>query len=436
MSESVQLNHLSGLYGGFEGHRVAGDREIVVGVTTALVSLDANVLLGLYRYPDDFSSALMDALEEVSERVFVSHQAITEFWRNRTSALADRARAKAEIEKRLGSCHRSVTDALEAWAKQTGLDDEDLEQARLLVERQFEVLGKLVTDNHLDDVEVYPSPSMDPVVQRLEALLDGRVGRPLEAEAFTAAVEEGKRRHRAEEPPGYREKAAEKEHLSEGVAGDYLVWVQSVAEAKRRELDLVIVTADEKEDWYWRFRDSLIGPRPELAKEFWDQTERMLILLTPVEFMRRYRSSGGSVPESALRVGGERETPEGGVEEPRDTAMDSWTAPAVQQLLFKLDGQAPVQAAAIRMAADNGGIISRDDIYRLGDYSPKRMLRGFTRPVRRISRLLQETGDLGLDAPEMLRPRYDFGVQANAFEIPPEVVDILCDPETQRSTRN
>jgi predicted nucleic acid-binding protein len=434
MSGGKQLDHLNGLYGGFEGHRVAGDREIVAGVTTALVSLDANVLLDLYRYPDDFSNALMDALEDISDRVFVSHQAITEFWRNRTSALADRARAKADVEKRLGSCHRSVTDALEAWAKQTAIDDEDLEQARLLVGRQFEVLGKLVTDNHRDDVEVYPSPSMDPVVQRLEALLDGKVGKPLTVEAFDAAVEEGRRRHRAEKPPGYKEKAADKEHLREGVSGDYLVWVQSVAEAKFRNLDLMIVTADEKEDWYWRFRDALIGPRPELAKEFWDETERTLIILTPIEFMRRYRCSGGPVPDSALRAAERNEALEGAVEELGNTALDTWTAPAVHQLLAKLDGQAPVQAAAIRAAAHNGGVVSREEIYHLGEYSPKRMLRGFTRPVRRISRLLQETGDLGLDVSEMLRPRYDFGVQANAFEIPPEVVEILVLREAPRDS--
>ncbi len=320
----------------------------------------------------------------------------------------------------------SVQVAIEVWAKQTAIDGPDLEHTSQLVARQFEVLRNVVVDNHRDDVEIYPSPGMDPIVQALEGLLEGRVGGPLPQKEHDSAVAEGKRRHSAEEPPGYKEKESEKAHLVEGIAGDYLVWVQSMAEAQHRGLDLMLVTGDEKEDWYWRFRDALIGPRPELSKEFWTLTKRRLFLLTPIDFMRRYRESGGDVSESAL-IEAEQQIPSAETAERVDDESEgaTWTPSAVQQLLSTLDAQAPVQAAVIRAAAASGGIVSRDEVFRLGGYGPKRMLRGFTRPVRRFSRLLQETGELDLRAPELLSPRYDHGVQANAFEIPSAVVEIL-----------
>ena len=315
--------------------------------------------------------------------------------------------------------------AIVTWAKKTAIDDTDLTQTKITVERQFEVLGKVVTDNHRDDAETYPSPGMDPIVQALEGVVEGRVGGKLSQDDFDAAVAEGKRRHANEEPPGYKEKEAEKQHLPEGVAGDYLVWVQSIAESRRRGLDLLIVTSDEKEDWYWRAKETVIGPRPELAKEFWDATGRRLFLLTPIEFMRRYKSQGGNVSEQALtEAEGKATLPEQVTyEERRDTAQ--WSLDAVRQLLAILDTQAPVQAAVIRAAAANGGLVDRQKVFELGNYGPKRMLRGFTRPVRRVSRLLQETGDLDLQAPEMLTPRYDFYGLADAFQIPDEVVELL-----------
>lgn len=110
---------------------------------------------------------------------------------------------------------------------------------------------------------------------------------------------------------------------------------------------------------------------------------------------------------------------------------DKWTPDGVARLLSILDQEAPVQAAVIRAAAANGGAVDRSRVFELGRYGPNRMLRGFTRPVSRVTRALQANGHVDLRAPDMLRPRYDYGVQANAFKIPEEVVQILIDPSTE-----
>lgn len=47
------------------------------------------------------AASVMQTLSSFGDRLFVSHQALAEFWRNRMSVLEDRARAKTEIEKRL-----------------------------------------------------------------------------------------------------------------------------------------------------------------------------------------------------------------------------------------------------------------------------------------------------------------------------------------------
>lgn len=54
------------------------------------------------------------------------------------------------------------------------------------------------------------------------------------------------------------------------------------------------------------------------------------------------------------------------------------------------------------------------------------MLRGFTRPAKRITRDLQDEGLLDEGVEDILTPLY-LGVIAEQFEIPLDVVEILSD---------
>lgn len=55
------------------------------------------------------------------------------------------------------------------------------------------------------------------------------------------------------------------------------------------------------------------------------------------------------------------------------------------ELLDRLDVEGQVQAMAIKEAAKRGGYISRDTVYALGQYDPERQLKGFARPIKRIT---------------------------------------------------
>ena len=107
----------------------------------------------------------------------------------------------------------------------------------------------------------------------------------------------------------------------------------------------------------------------------------------------------------------------------------------VHEALRLLREQAPVQARVILAAAELGGRVDRATVYKLGNYAPERMLRGFTRPVTRIARMLQERGVLAADVPDLLVPRYDRGVQASSFDIPASVVPWVLSIRTRPRPR-
>jgi hypothetical protein len=84
----------------------------------------------------------------------------------------------------------------------------------------------------------------DPVLIELEPILRDRVGAALDKPEYDAALAEAKLRAEARRPPGYKDSSKG----GEALAGDYLVWVQLMREAQRRQRDVLLVTGDIKED--------------------------------------------------------------------------------------------------------------------------------------------------------------------------------------------
>jgi hypothetical protein len=112
-----------------------------------------------------------------------------------------------------------------------------------------------------------------------------------------------------------------------------------------------------------------------------------------------------------------------------DTNETGWTARELNSLLRRLVTIAPVQEATIRLAGQQGGYVSREDVYRLGEYEPDRQLKGFTRPVNRLVQELRNSGELPDDAADALSPVYEtmsygFG-RVDGFRVPEEIVGLL-----------
>jgi hypothetical protein len=122
---------------------------------------------------------------------------------------------------------------------------------------------------------------------QLEEILAGRVTPALAPEEWADCVAEGKRRIDTQQPPGYMDADKQDSDLPEGGAGDYLFWYEATRYAKERDRDLLIVTRDQKEDWWWRLKADFIGPRPELTLEYYQLTGHRLFLMRPTYLLER-----------------------------------------------------------------------------------------------------------------------------------------------------
>jgi hypothetical protein len=310
-----------------------------------------------------------------------------------------------------------VRDTLERLAKQAGRDDAAWDELYENVDQLFASLRKAVDQSIPDRIHANTPSAEDSILSRLNEMLKDRVlAKPVDAE-WDALIGEGKQRVIDQRPPGYMD-AAKTEHV-EGPAGDFLVYWQACKAAAERGLDLIIITGDEKEDWWWRQGSTMIGPRTEMVKEFFDLSGgRRLFLLRPPELLSRSEVLDVEVSLTSIEDADRAHTGE-------SWSPEAWTREAVLELLARLDSEGQVQADVIREAAGLGGAISREAVYNLCGYDETRMLRGFTRPVNRITTDLQHEGILASTVLPMLTSLYPDDVRTSGFQIPPEVVTIL-----------
>jgi hypothetical protein len=232
-------------------------------------------------------------------------------------------------------------------------------------------------------------------------------------------VAEGNARVARKEPPGYLDAEKADSGLPEGAAGDYLVWHQTLQEASRRDNDVIIVTGDEKEDWWWKHRGQFLGPNMRLATEFSATCGRRLFMMRPGDLLLRAGAVDVTVSRSSVddveRVSREA------------SQRPTWSPAGVFALLEHLVDEGWDHAEVIRVAARNGGVVDRQTVYEICGYDDERMLRGFTRPPARITASLQRQGIVADEVEAALTPVYEGGVKAVAFTIPKEMISILAE---------
>ncbi|MBK8758343.1 MAG: DUF4935 domain-containing protein [Actinomycetales bacterium] len=415
------------MYLGFEAYRTQSDDDFREVLRIAMVVFDTNLLLNLYRYNAETRASIVDVLTALGDRFWVPHQVLEEFWRNRERALVDPLGQIQQTAVDLEKLRASAVEQLRMWVNRAVVSKSDEAQVEAEINVAFANAAALL-EGLIDETSVQRARSTqnDPVLSLLEPVLAGRVGAAMPADSYVSAVKEGKRRAEAGEPPGFAD-IGKTGRGGEGAAGDYLVWEQTLIEAAARGLPVVFVTGDVKRDW-WRFEGgNARGPRVELAREMKSRSGQDLYFLRPDKLLEIADAVAVSVrPGSVEDVERTTRIEDEGTNERSD---GGWSAEALDALLRRLNYEAPVQEATIRFACQNGGYVSRDDVYRLGEYDASRQLKGFTRPVNRIVQHLRDMRTVPEDAADVLVPVYEEGKHGfgwvDGFRVPAEIVELL-----------
>lgn len=411
-----------GLFDDFGAFRTPTTDDFTAVLTHGLVAPDANVLLNLYRYTEQARGDLLRALGGLENRLWVPHQALLEFWRNRESTLNDARSSGAQAAEGMAGHAAQAERTLRTWANRVALPEDETDRLRDQLSEVFDdVREAIVKVGQGEWQNITQDTSTDPVLAKLEPALVGRVGAPLSLEDYDKAITEGMCRVDKRLPPGYMDKPKD----GVGAAGDYLVWEQILREAARRQCDVLFVTADGKEDWWRKEQGFNRGPRPELTEELRTRGGGRLFMLTPKQFLE----VAAPILEFSLQEGSVEDIERVERIETAEETYGGWTAGTLVELFDRLhyEGYGD-RVAVIKYAAEMDGVADAASIYDICQYSEDRSLRGFTKPVTRLTGVLRGLGKIPDSAVQVLKAEYDSGPgPASGFSVHPLLVPLIND---------
>ncbi|GHJ49336.1 hypothetical protein Cs7R123_66780 [Catellatospora sp. TT07R-123] len=283
----------------FAHYLVPTDNDLRTSFTLGTVVVDTNVLFNAYRYTTEASEQLLSALERLEKRIFIPHQVGEEFYRNRIRVMSDLrngyAALAASIRQAESKVSQELGERINELFKRVSLSDEEKSRLTEALTNAFTPLSRVVSDLQ-DKHTPVRSFSKDPILDRIESLLNGKIGQPF-VDDLAERLAEADRRIKNSEPPGYRDGNKDQSH------GDYFVWAQTLEHAKRAGAShILLVTGDEKEDWFRQVNRKIVSARPELVKEAREYANCHLVILNVGEFLKSAkRFLDAEVSEATIR---------------------------------------------------------------------------------------------------------------------------------------
>lgn len=273
-----------------------------------IVVLDANVLLDLYKYHEEFTNTWIKLFEKLGMRLFIPHQAFLEFWKHRPTLAAYNS-SVLETQSKLERLSKDFSRLFAAWVRDRGrqLADHQRNHLYAITEASQALVDDLEAAKQDHAQRFSSDPTRDEIVKHLDRVVQqgAVVGADFTSTAEREAAEKaGDTRFKAKIPPGYEDDGTDPNSRipKQGTAkyGDYLLWRQSL-EYAREELTsmklpsdqrfLVLVTRDSKDDWWQDYvngpnSDKVRIPRHELVTEVRRETGARYIQLSPAEFLK------------------------------------------------------------------------------------------------------------------------------------------------------
>lgn len=270
------------------------DDEIDFIWAHAILTVDANVLLDLYRYHESTRNSLISSLKEFDGRLWLSNQAAEEFIRNRNKVIVSSEKtfkqAKDGVEKIKGDFETTIAQ----------LKGNRIIPAEI-ADNLFAIINPAI-ENALKEIDTskcnYPKYLQnDPILEDLTQIFRDSIGKDFSKDELGKLKEEAEERKKNKIPPGYLDSDKDGDHPY----GDFFLWRQILLHSKDKNTPLIFVTSERKDDWWERISGKTIGPRPELLKEACEFSGQKIIIYQTDRFLEfSSKRSGNKLDASAV----------------------------------------------------------------------------------------------------------------------------------------
>jgi hypothetical protein len=260
----------------FHGYYSPTSEEYELLWKEALIVIDTNVLLNLYRLPTMAREDLFKVLGLLKQRLWIPHQVALEFQRQRLSVISEEKKATEKVLSVATSLVTDVKNKVEALQLDKRQLDIDPKSLFAELEKSNAAIIKAIESAHKSQLDI---SSKDPIREKVDLLFNTRVGKGPESQAsLDALIEDGESRFTDLVPPGYMDIDKSKDPKQATFTfdrlkyqrkfGDLILWRQLIEHVKKNGIKRILfITDDSKEDWWWKEQNRTIGPHPELIRE-------------------------------------------------------------------------------------------------------------------------------------------------------------------------
>lgn len=246
-----------------------------------LIVVDNNILLNQYRYSKATSDKVIEVLTKLKDRLWIPYQVGLEYHNSRLDCFCDNWNASKKLKNKVDELKKRLLDEAHNNFNRTPfivIDEFDK-----VVNKSFKQIEKKLDEWDNPDVDFVND---DPINKKIIDLFDGRVGEDLSNEELEKLFKEGEKRYKEKVPPGYKDDTPEKQAKGKrNVYGDLIIWKQIIAKAKEEKKDVVFISDDEKEDWWFEWKGRKLYPRVELIREFRKETGQKILLYNQRSFL-------------------------------------------------------------------------------------------------------------------------------------------------------
>lgn len=247
----------------------------------ATIVFDTNILFNLYRYSTNTRDDLLNVMEANQVKIWMPYQVGFEYFNKREFIIDKVIKAHEALKDKLDSFTNPLTECF----------NKDYAHHPLIKRDTFfgaydEAINGLKTklDEWMAGMPSYDEN--DTILTKLLELYDGRVGDDYDEARLKEIYKEGAARYKESIPPGYKDGKTKEHEGPRHMYGDLIIWYQIMDYSKAKDKDIVLVTEDLKEDWWYKRDGEVISPRVELLKEFRTKTSKELLMYTQEGFLR------------------------------------------------------------------------------------------------------------------------------------------------------
>ena len=233
---------------------------------------DTNVFLNLYRYTKKTRDIMFKAFSSFKDRIWMPNHVAHEIMKNRCVIIHEANERYDVVTHEMESFLQKCCQELRLTVK----DEEYIELQKYISDwiKKNEKKNNLV-ENFFDDA----------ILEQLLTVFEGKVGPAFSEEELSEIKKDGEIRFSKGIPPGYKDTKKKKDDVDNNAYGDLIVWKEILNYSKKEAKNVIFVTNDKKEDWWYSVGGKTVGPRVELKKEFESFTQQKFHMYTMSSFI-------------------------------------------------------------------------------------------------------------------------------------------------------